>query len=396
MEISAKPRCWQTRALEAWKRGGYRGIAKVVTGGGKTIFAFLCADEYLRQFPSGKIVVLVPTLALADQWLTSFIKDAGIDETKIQVFSGVEKHENTGIVNILTLNTARTLLPNLMRPETTFLIVDECHRSGSPENSKVLKHKWLATLGLSATPERDFDESFKTALVPYLGPIVIDYSYQDAYRDGVICRFKLVNIRAPLASHEEAEIKRLTKKAFGYFREAEQGSTSAAELLKKLYIQRARVSARAIARTPFVVRLVEQQTEQRVLIFHEDIDGLTRILTLLRSRGVESVAYHSRIGPSIRRGHLLMYREGVVRVLGCCRALDEGFNVPETNVGIIASSTASNRQRIQRLGRMLRPYPGKEIATVYTLYCTRAEENRLRNEAENLEEIATVEWLRQK
>ena len=69
---------------------------------------------------------------------------------------------------------------------------------------------------------------------------------------------------------------------------------------------------------------------------------------------------------------------------------------PETNIGIIASSTASKRQRIQRLGRMLRPAPGKKHATVYTLYCTQAEETRLKEEAEVLEEIAEIEWLSRK
>ena len=63
-----------------------------------------------------------------------------------------------------------------------------------------------------------------------------------------------------------------------------------------------------------------------------------------------------------------------------CRALDEGFNVPETEVGIIAASTATRRQRIQRLGRVLRPVKGKETAVVYSLVATEPEIKRLREE----------------
>jgi superfamily II DNA or RNA helicase len=76
----------------------------------------------------------------------------------------------------------------------------------------------------------------------------------------------------------------------------------------------------------------------------------------------------------------------------CCRALDEGINVPETAIAILASSTASIRQRVQRLGRVLRPAHGKEFADIYTIYASDTEESRLTAEAENLGEICKVTW----
>lgn len=83
-------------------------------------------------------------------------------------------------------------------------------------------------------------------------------------------------------------------------------------------------------------------------------------------------------------------------VLVSCRALDEGTNVPETVVAVIASSTSSQRQRIQRLGRVLRPSDGKTVASVYTLYTTDTEEKRLREEEALLEGVATVQWYKGK
>jgi superfamily II DNA or RNA helicase len=68
------------------------------------------------------------------------------------------------------------------------------------------------------------------------------------------------------------------------------------------------------------------------------------------------------------------------------------MNVPETSVAVIASSTASNRQRIQRLGRILRPAKGKDFATVYTIYATDEERKRLLKEASDLEEVTSVTW----
>jgi superfamily II DNA or RNA helicase len=68
------------------------------------------------------------------------------------------------------------------------------------------------------------------------------------------------------------------------------------------------------------------------------------------------------------------------------------MNVPETAVAVIASSTASHRQRIQRLGRVLRPSRGKDKAVIYTLFATVQEEKRLQNEAARLEDVASVAW----
>jgi superfamily II DNA or RNA helicase len=104
--------------------------------------------------------------------------------------------------------------------------------------------------------------------------------------------------------------------------------------------------------------------------------------------------YNTKITPNIRRDNLLLYRKGLFDVLISCRALDEGTNVPETAVAIIASATASQRQRIQRLGRVLRPSKGKQEALVYTIYATDPEEERLRTEALRLGPIASVEWFK--
>lgn len=96
----------------------------------------------------------------------------------------------------------------------------------------------------------------------------------------------------------------------------------------------------------------------------------------------------------MRRENLRLYRRGVFDVLVTCRALDEGFNVPETQVAVVASSTASSRQRIQRLGRVLRPSPGKEEAKIYTIYATQLEQERLLREASALAEVSSVTWMR--
>ena len=75
-----------------------------------------------------------------------------------------------------------------------------------------------------------------------------------------------------------------------------------------------------------------------------------------------------------------------------CRALDEGLNVPDASVGIIVAWTKTTRQRIQRLGRVLRPAKNKTSAVIYTLYSTKEEEKILQAEAKQLNGVAKISW----
>jgi superfamily II DNA or RNA helicase len=162
--------------------------------------------------------------------------------------------------------------------------------------------------------------------------------------------------------------------------------------LKRLLVRRAAVSANATMRIPVAVKIVESHRGERVIVFHERVEAANRIVDVLRKRGHRATVYHTDIGPTVRRDNLRLFRKGVFDVLVCCRALDEGINVPEASVAVIASSTASERQRIQRLGRILRKAKGKDSSAVYTLFTTEEERRRLQKEETGLEGTTTVTW----
>lgn len=103
MQIRPKPRKWQVAAREKWAEK-FSGIAKVVTGGGKTVFALLCIETFLQRFDKGRVVIVVPSLALADQWVVTLAEDGGIDPEKISVFSGDEKHSHLNDLNVCIIN----------------------------------------------------------------------------------------------------------------------------------------------------------------------------------------------------------------------------------------------------------------------------------------------------
>ena len=385
-------RGWQEIAIEAWREKS-RGTVSVVTGGGKTVFAEACLIQFFEEHPDGLAVIVVPTTALLDQWCLSLQDEMGVAPEAIGLLGGGERPKEDAKIIIAVINSARRRDGKWSEAnQPKMLVVDECHRAGSPENAKALSGDFSATLGLSATPVREYDDGFSALVEPALGPVIYEYTYVEAHRDGVITEFNLQNVRVNLLPDEQDKYDRLNKRVRMAF--ARGSDPKDDDGLKRLLQQRAAVSATATMRIPVAVRLIEEHRGERSIIFHERTEAADHLFRLLNERGHSATIYHAKLAPALRRENLRLFRKGVFDVLVCCRALDEGMNVPETSVAVVASSTASQRQRIQRLGRILRPAAGKEAATVYTIYATKEEEERLAAEAKNLEDVAGTSWHR--
>ncbi|MEI6882429.1 MAG: helicase-related protein, partial [Bacteroidota bacterium] len=291
---------------------------------------------------------------------------------------------------VCVINSARKYSALVSKNGDTMLVVDECHRAGSIENSKALHGLFTATLGLSATPERQYDSGFEDLVVPVLGDVVFRYSYESAFRDGIIVPFDMVNVKFSLNADERTEYDSLTKQIV---RASFSNREDAKERLESLLRRRARVSWNSPLRVPIAVRLAMAHRKERMIIFHESVQKATETHDLLCKNGIRSTIYHTALGESTRRENLRLYKRGHYTCMVCCRALDEGLNVPQTSIGIIACSTSSLRQRIQRLGRILRQSPGKGNATIYTLFATSPEEDRLKEESLRMSEVAQCKWV---
>jgi superfamily II DNA or RNA helicase len=347
--------------------------------------------EFFRSYPAGVAIILVPTMALLDQWFLSLQEELGVKKEEIGLLGGGEKPSENALIIVAVINSARRVMGAWSRPDRPkMLVVDECHRAGSPENAKSLIGEYVATLGLSATPVREYDEGFSEFVEPALGRVIYEYGYTDAFRDAVITPFSLRNVQVPLLPDEQDSYDKLTRRLAQISRGADRDEDKVKNLLQR----RAAVSATATYRVPVAVKLLGEHRGERAIVFHERTDAADLIVKRLDEMSHSATLYHAGLSPALRRENLRLFRKGAYDVLVCCRALDEGMNAPETSIGIMASSSASHRQRIQRLGRILRPAEGKSHATVYTLYATREEEGRLEAEEAALEGVASTSWHR--
>ena len=153
---------WQRAAVDAWCAGEdgrpWRGTVEVVTGGGKSLIALACAAAAARTEPELKIAVVVPTQALAAQWVDVLTRYTNLARSDIGVLGAGRKDELQGRrALVAVLNSAASSLPGLAEEAggPLMLIVDECHRAGAPKFKRVLDTRAGFRLGLSATPDRE-------------------------------------------------------------------------------------------------------------------------------------------------------------------------------------------------------------------------------------------------
>jgi superfamily II DNA or RNA helicase len=412
---------WQKECLDIWFRNHCKGVVNVVTGAGKTILALgaIARLEYIQpeQAPALKIKIIVPKVFLANQWVKSLQDFLTVPRDDIGVYSGIHKDPPSRKYMIYVVNSARTtlaqhLLDDYHQGSSILLIADECHHYCSPENSRIFKFitqipthdhaQQYYALGLSATPET---ATFNETLLPALGPEIYKYSFVEALNANIISSFAIFNLKLKFTLDEERQyldlseqltyaqeilmsrcpfLKGLSK--LRYFSSLEQLAQSSEEdfigaLARSVLIlatKRKDLVYRAEARISCVNNLLTQlPRSSKILVFCERIVMANTIYEQLQHLFPGQVGrYHSEMDEGQRKEILRKYHDAEIRILVSCRALDEGLNVPSTDIGIIASSTGSARQRIQRLGRILRQSGIKHTAKLYYLYIGSSNEEK--------------------
>ena len=387
-----KLRQWQEKAFPLWW-AKKRGIVKVVTGGGKTVFAIHCLTKYLEEEKDNSIFIVVPSIALLDQWYEGLQKTFG--DKDISLNGGGEHLEVISKITISTIDSVKNII-HKFDASNTLLIVDECHKIGTEKRGETLTNNWHATLGLSATPERDYDDNFYIIIKKILGDIIFDYDYIDAREDEVIVNFKLLYAYAAMTEDEEEKYKKFTKSI--QRRAATIGGNNMNDYpLKMLIFNRARMVKNSKNRIPFGVELLQKHKRDSWIVFTENKKQAKEFNKIINKKCYKSAIYNTDLDNAEREENLNNFKNGNLNVLVSCTALDEGFDMPEADGAMILSASSSKRQRIQRMGRVLRITANKENALIVTVYSSKTEFDKLREESNRYKlEGVPVKWQQMK
>jgi len=124
------------------------------------------------------------------------------------------------------------------------------------------------------------------------------------------------------------------------------------------------------AKSEAVGTLLARHHDSRVLVFTASNDAAYAIA---RERLVMPITCD--ISRAERDRVLESFRRGALRALVSSRVLNEGIDVPDADVAIVVGGTGGEREHVQRVGRLLRPSPGKH-AIVYELVTSGTSETR--------------------
>jgi superfamily II DNA or RNA helicase len=386
-------RDYQKAAIEAWFSAGCRGLLEMATGTGKTKTALSCFEKALEDNPRLMTVITAPYQHIAAQWVKEFSEheplflanESDWRESLHKAINECMLGVRSSLVIISVQNTACSadFLHYLELGKTSglspFLIADEVHGLGSTEFQKALSPIYELRLGLSATPSRWFDEEGSAVLEEFFGGSVFKFTIQDALTwinpiDGLtpLCPYDYDPVFVELNSSELIQYEELTKRIIKLM--SYRDDPEVQKKLANLQYARADIVKEADEKLSALrKKLSETENVSRSIIYCNNFEQMDAVQEILRDLGIRYRRFTGQEGTrpqqeyngySERDWALRDFGRDDIEVLIAIKCLDEGVDIPSATTGYILASSGNPREFIQRRGRLLRRYPGKEKANV--------------------------------
>lgn len=394
----------QKDAVDSWLFNDKRGIFAMATGTGKTYTALGCLDKILSEENKLVTIISVPYKHLIPQWLSSIetfglisefdrvINVSSANNNGKKEFSEATSELNKGYIDkILVLSTPhsmhkdnfKTIISRKKHSVPYFYIADEMHELGSTRFRKALLEEYDYRLGLSATPDRKYDDFGTNYLLNYFGDIVYEFSLKQAIKKinplTNLSYLTKYNYYPSYINLNEDELEEYSELTTQLNRIEDDGSEKNSKKIEKLLFLRANILKNASNKMDVLEDiLTDLDSDHKNLIIYcsdEQIDDVVRIVGNKFNWKAKTFTYKDSSDPSVNFDDRRSYREDILDdfsngeydCLIAMHCLDEGVDVPSASKAILLCNSTNPREFIQRLGRVLRRHPGKNKAKIYDL-----------------------------
>ena len=389
-------RQYQETAIENWKNNGYCGIYDMATGTGKTLTALASIERLFRDNRKRLgIVIVCPYQHLVEQWVEDIVR-FGIRPI-IGYSSSLQKKWKKNLEQAVRsfnlhvsdffcfITTNASFVTKSVQDQIQLLsddvvyVVDEAHNMGATNYRKCLPENIKYRLGLSATIDRHNDAVGTAALSNYFGTKCIVYSLRDAIENQMLTRYYYYPVLTYLDQDELADYLTITGQLAKAIRK-KNGKVVITEHAKQLLVKRARIVAGTKGKLPELQKQItpyindkhiliycgatavrdgeDNDFEKRQIDLVADLLGNTLNMRVGRFTSQESARERSQIRNAFAEGDSL-------QALVAIKCLDEGVNIPSIKTAFILASSTNPKEYIQRRGRVLRRFPGKDYAVIY-------------------------------
>jgi superfamily II DNA or RNA helicase len=357
-----KLRDYQASSISAWRENEYFGTISIATAGGKTLIGIDAIKELHEN-----TLIAVPTEPLLLQWKAEIEKYLGLDNNQVGLFYGKVKQlkpiligtytslmkyivfseKDKDLIKSLEISNDekqkrildRERIRDFLQNYYSLLILDEAHHIPAPLFRQLaLNSKAIDRLSLSATVKR-FDGN-ERMLFFSTGKLIYYLSYLQ------LCELKWV---IPfLYSYVPVQ---LTEDQIDYYH------TLGQDLEKKKAISF--FNTQKLVKILKIVQTHVNEFNHSIIIFVTYVESAFMIYDELKDCGIKCDLILSEINQKrkskfLRNDVITQFKQKEINVIISTTVLDEGFNVPEANVAIITSGSSTDRQLIQRIGRIVR------------------------------------------
>lgn len=388
----------QIRAVNAWVDNNFRGIFTIATAGGKTLASLAGASLTPKNM---LILIVVHGLELVTQWekeIRTFDPKANLTicDSKhnwnnltfitSQFYGSKEKREFKNRFYVLANDATASGVEFLkffkhIDPQNVVFIADEVHHLGAPAYQNVLTVKSNYRLGLSATFVRQWDKEGTQAIQDYFGRELLEakYSIKEGIRDGRLCQYLYHPFFATLEQDEFDKFYELTLDIASLLSKIKKDDDPKLEKdLQVLNSIRADIIKKAKNKINAYKNIIKERPHLPYVIFLDDtiqLDqfriGHKQVISEINQTATEkmddtSFVFDGRTEPWQRK---IILEQAVdhKKPIFSMYCLDEGIDVPEFQGAILVASASSERQYIQRRGRILRGGTKGKIADLYDI-----------------------------
>lgn len=348
----------QEKSRVSWIKNKCKGTIEACTGYGKTRVALNCIKSLLNKYPEKKILIVVPTTVLKEQWNVLLSERGLVFNCEVQIINTVIRSEWN----------------------CDLLIIDEIHRTASEQFVQIFKCvHYSLILGLTATIERlDGRHVLIKKYCPICDTITLleaqlngwiskyteyqvildvddidiykkynksfnesfdffDYDFNKAMKmvgpDGYKWRLAMREQICPYGTEEQRKqvLKNITYHAMNFMRSIQQRKTFINNHPKKIEIAR---------------RIIEARPNSKIITFSNNIKmaeaiGIGYVYTGKDSKKKGRITFNEFINmPS--------------GILNTSKKCDEGIDIPNLSVAIMLGIDSSKIKATQRVGRVVR------------------------------------------